>query len=126
MQDKSKKSHTSTNFYLVVAILIIAICMSIGYVVSKHYVLQEMIQKNHVPDSTLLHLLEEAKTFLAPVERALAPFKSTISILFNIVVIELGWQFVVSPLVPKKIKSFTKTKKETLLGKIEEWIRNLI
>ncbi|MEM9569546.1 MAG: hypothetical protein AAF900_01155 [Bacteroidota bacterium] len=125
MQDKSKQSHTSIHFYLVVAILIIAICISIGYVVNRHHVLQDMIQKNHISDSPFLHLLKEAEKYFAPVAKHLTPFQPIINILFTILLIELGGQFI-SRFVPKSIKNSTKKKKESWLGEIEKWTKNSI
>lgn len=125
MQDKSKKSHTSTNFYLVVAILITAICMSIGYVVSKHHVLQEMIEKNHIPDSELLHLLEKVKIFFAPVDRVLMPFESIISILFTLFLIEGGRKFV-AIFLPKKTKDLIRGRKDDVSKKVTDWIKKWI
>ena len=122
MQDKSKKSHTSTNFYLVVVILIIGICISVGYIVTKHHVLQEMIEKNHVPDSALLHLLEKAKMFLAPVDRVLRPFASAIGLLFSIALIELGGKCV-AIFLPKKTKVIMRGITNKVSQKVEDWIK---
>lgn len=122
MQNKSKQSHSSTNFYLVVTILIVAICLSIGYAVNRYHVLQQMIAKNHIPDSPFLRFLAEAEKYFAPVTKHLEPFQSAISILFTIVLFEFLGQ-IVSVFVPKKIKNSIKDKQNKLLRKIKTRIK---
>ena len=125
MQEKSNLSHVSGRFYLLVAILTMLICGSIFYAANRHYALQTMIEKRHVPDNAILNILAYFKPYFTPVEHFIAPVMPLMHILITIGLIEMAGKLIYL-FSPKIVKNFTiKTKEklgDTIVDKIKKWI----